>query len=258
MEKRFVLTRRDLQIPCVLTEPEHMQPQRIILSVHGLGGSTEDAIQKGIAEEMGIFCSAVLSFDFPSHGSNPLEKEGFTLKNCMDTLIFAANWLKDQYQTMEDLCIFATGFGAYVTLLCLPQLQELPLHIKLVIQTPSVRMHETLLSMLKISEQTLWAMERTTIPTPRPLEITYPFYESLQKNSALMDYGMPILILRAEEDAYIADADIRMFCRLNEQAKIVTIPGASHRFLEPGAWDMVLDLTRDWFEFEQVLLTDWE
>jgi hypothetical protein len=35
------------------------------------------------------------------------------------------------------------------------------------------------------------------------------------------------------------------------------IPGADHQFLNPGAWDMVVDLTRDWFEFEQVLLCDW-
>ena len=52
--------------------------------------------------------------------------------------------------------------------------------------------------------------------------------------------------------------DIRNFRRINEDAKLVIIPGASHQFTESGAWDMVLDLTRDWFEFEQVLLTDWE
>ena len=52
--------------------------------------------------------------------------------------------------------------------------------------------------------------------------------------------------------------DIQQFHRINERSKLVTIPGASHRFLEPGAWDMVLDLTRDWFEFEQVLVADWE
>lgn len=45
---------------------------------------------------------------------------------------------------------------------------------------------------------------------------------------------------------------------MNEQSKLVIIPGANHRFLEDGAWDMVLDLTRDWFEFEQVLCCDWE
>jgi hypothetical protein len=38
----------------------------------------------------------------------------------------------------------------------------------------------------------------------------------------------------------------------------VIIPGASHQFKEEGAWDMVLDLTRDWFEYRQVLLMDWD
>ena len=50
--------------------------------------------------------------------------------------------------------------------------------------------------------------------------------------------------------------DIQNFARINDQSKLVIIPGASHRFLEEGAWDMVLDLTRDWFEFRQVLLID--
>ena len=50
--------------------------------------------------------------------------------------------------------------------------------------------------------------------------------------------------------------DILHLRQLNEQARMVVIPGASHRFQEPGAWDMVLDLTRDWFSFEQVLLAE--
>ena len=62
---------------------------------------------------------------------------------------------------------------------------------------------------------------------------------------------------RVPED-YIRMADIQLFRQMNEQSKLVIIPGASHRFLEDGAWDMVLDLTRDWFEFEQVLCCDWE
>jgi pimeloyl-ACP methyl ester carboxylesterase len=67
-----------------------------------------------------------------------------------------------------------------------------------------------------------------------------------------------MLILHGEFDNYIPRAHIQNLRRLNENAKLVIIPGASHRFLEDGAWDMVLDLTRDWFEFQQVLVTDWE
>ena len=57
-----------------------------------------------------------------------------------------------------------------------------------------------------------------------------------------------------DADEYIRMSDIQQFHRINEQSELVIIPGISHRFQEDGAWDMVLDLTRDWFEFEQVLL----
>ena len=69
---------------------------------------------------------------------------------------------------------------------------------------------------------------------------------------------IPFLILHGEDDDYIPMADIQHLRHINDRAKLVIIPGTSHRFMEEGAWDMVLDLTRDWFEFEQVLLADWE
>ena len=78
------------------------------------------------------------------------------------------------------------------------------------------------------------------------------------ENVALTTHPIPMLILHGEFDDYIPREYIQHLRRLNEDAKLVIIPGASHRFLEEGAWDMVLDLTRDWFEFEQVLVTDWE
>jgi len=37
----------------------------------------------------------------------------------------------------------------------------------------------------------------------------------------------------------------------------VVIPGADDQLRGGGQWDMVVDLTRDWFECEQVLLCDW-
>ena len=66
------------------------------------------------------------------------------------------------------------------------------------------------------------------------------------------------VLSQGEADSYIRMEYIRNFRRLNEDSKLVIIPGATHRFEEEGAWDMVLDLTRDWFAFEQVLCCDWE
>ena len=75
-------------------------------------------------------------------------------------------------------------------------------------------------------------------------------------NPALASYPLPFLILHGQYDDYIPMADILQLRDLNDRSKLVIIPGASHRFLEPGAWDMVLDLTRDWFDFDQVLLAE--
>ena len=258
MEKTVMLSRGELQIFCKQTEPDFGDIRRVVLSVHGLGGNTEDAIQTSIAEEMEFFNSATIRFDFPVHGQSPMTDEFFTLENCKLSLMAAAEYAKEQYPEVEDLCIFATGFGAYMTLICLEDLVRLPGNIRLVVQTPSVLMHETLLSMKNISRPTFQAMGEITFSRRRPLTVKYSFYEDLLENMALAEHPIPMLILHGEYDDYVPMEHILHLRRINEDAKLVIIPGASHRFLEEGAWDMVLDLTRDWFEFEQVLVTDWE
>lgn len=256
MEKEFLLEQGELKIPCILSESDY-EVRRVVLSVHGLGGSTQDDIQSSLAEEMTLFDSAVYRFDFPAHGKSPLNSDYLTLKHCVETILAVARQTRKDYPQVENLCIFATGFGAYVTLVALEELLKLPGNIRLVVQTPSVRMENTLLAMKNISRETLWAMDRATFRIARPFDITYSFYEELRNHSVMVTHPIPMLILHGEEDAYIRSEDIRNFHRINEQAKLVIIPGTTHRFLEEGAWDMVLDLTRDWFDFEQVLLSDW-
>ena len=254
MEKSFILSQGDLQIPCRLCHPDHGKVRRVVLGVHGFGGSMNDSIQEGIAEEMTLFSSVSLRFDFPAHGESPLGSEFFSVSNCVDSLLAVAEYAKQAYPEIEDLCIFATGFGAYITLLSLQDLMDLPGHIRLVVQTPSLVMHSTMLRMINLSRETFRALDRYTIPTPRPFDVTYALYEEMSWNIALATYTIPMLILHGEEDTFIPSSDIQNFHRINEKSELVIIPGTSHRFLEEGAWDMVLDLTRDWFEFEQVLL----
>lgn len=251
-----MLTKDDLSIPVKVTESDY-EIRRVVLGVHGIGGSARDAIQTSLAEEMEFFSSVVYRFDFPAHGESPLDDSFFSLKNCRAVLMAVAKHARESYPEVEDLCIFATGFGAYVTLSCLEDLMDLPGKIKLVVQTPSVRMHETLLAIKKMTKATLRAMGRVRFNAERPFDVTYEFYKELEDNLVLMTYPIPMLILHGEQDSVIRMEDIQSFARINEQSKLVIIPGTTHRFLEEGAWDMVLDLTRDWFEYEQVLLSDW-
>ena len=256
MEQNFELVNGELVIPCKLTESDY-GVRRIVLGVHGLGGSTNDSIQQALAEEMELFDGATFRFDFPAHGSSPLDSTYFTLHNCTQVLLTVAKEARARYPQVEDMCIFATGFGAYVTLVTLPQLLELPGKVKLVVQTPSVLMHETLLTMRRISKNTLRTMGKATFNSRRPFDVTYEFYQELEDNIVLDSHPIPMLILHSDEDKYIPMDHVQQLRRVNEQSKLVIIPGVGHRFEEEGAWDQVLDLTRDWFEYEQVLLSDW-
>ena len=255
MERIVTVYQGQTPVNCIITVPDVGTVRRVVLGVHGFAGSARDDIQENIAEEMGLFGSATVRFDFPAHGESALDV--LSLEPCIDTVYAAACCAKEQFPEVEDLCIFATGFGAYVTLLALQDLKELPGKLRLVIQTPSVMMHETLLSMLQMSAQTFRSMDSITLPTPRPLKVTYDFYKEAARDLVLMNHNTPMLILHGENDDFIPMEHIRQFHHANEKSKLVVIPGATHQFKEPGAWDMVLDLARDWFEFEQVLLSDW-
>ena len=255
METFFTISNGGRNTPCILREPDTGRPSRLVLGVHGIGGCKEDPIQESIAEEMELFGAAVLRFDFPAHGEN--EEEILSLHGCVDTLLDMADYGMEHYPDLKDLCIFATGFGAYVTLTALQDLIELPFRVKLVIQTPSLRMDQTVLNFTRVSPVTLEAMEMVLFKTSRRnIGFFHSFYEECRDNPAFAAYPVPMLILHGQYDDYVPMADIQYLRDLNDRSKLVIIPGASHQFLEPGAWDMVLDLTRDWFEFEQVLLSE--
>lgn len=255
MEKTYFIPYKKLNIPCTLSVPEFGQIRRLVLGVHGICGSKSDPIQVAIAEEMEMFSSATLRFDFPLHGDSPLAEEDLNLENCRSSLLAAAGHLRELFPQVEDLCIFATGFGAYMTLLCLDELQAMGGNIRLVLQTPAILMHMVMLNMKGLTRETFRAMDKVMF---RDMPVSYTFYEEIRSHIVFAAYPVPMLILHSEEDEYIPMDHIRQFHEVNENSKLVLIPGTSHQFEEEGAWDMVLDLTRDWFEFQQVYLSDFE
>lgn len=254
MEQRFSISCNDMEIPCLLWEPDYGALRRIVLGVHGLGGSMHDPIQDSIAEEMELFGSVVLRFDLPAHGEN--EEDVLSLQSCVDALMCVARYARERYPKLEDLCVFATDFGAYVTLCAMQHLLELPGRLRLVVQTPSLHMDQTVLTRANVSPVTLEATEWAILKAPRPVGITYDFYEELRESMVLASYPIPFLILHGECDHCVPRAEVQQLRDLNERSRLVLIPGVGHLFQDPDALNMVLDLTRDWFEFEKVLLAE--
>ncbi len=248
METKLILSRGELDTPFILREPDRGEPVRVVLGIHGFGGSMHDTLLCSIAEEMAMFGAAVLRFDLPAHGEN-LE-DVMSLPNCVQTLLNVAEYACEQYPQVEELCIFASDFGAYVALSAMQELQEFPNRVRLVLLDPCVQMDRAVLEMAHVSMVTLEAMEWAVVPGERPVGITYSFFEELRDNSALASYPLPFLILHSGSGRDSDLADTHLLRSLNDRSRLVLIPGS------PDSWDVVLDLTRDWFEFEQVLLTE--
>ncbi len=259
MEKTFTLDRNGLRIPCALTEPEHTGVKRCIIGVHGFCGSKDSKILADIAEEMYLFGAATVRFDFPAHGDSPVTDWELSLEKCAVTLKTVAQWARETYPD-ADMGIFATGFGAFVTLVALEDLEWILDRVKLVLQTPDVQMAASLLNMAKMTAEELHAAGRVVIgkTMKRSVEVPYSFYQDLHSNVVYTPYSMPMLLLHGELDDVVPLEHVANFHRINEQSKLVIIPGADHQFRGQGQWDMVVDLTRDWFEYEQILLCDWE
>ena len=258
MERRFILKDNGLRIPCVLDEPEYCTVRRCVIGVHGFCGSKDSKILEDIAEEMGLFGAATLRFDFPAHGDSPVTDWEFSLRRCQDTLTTVVGWAKRAYPYV-DMCLFATGFGAFVTLVSLDDLQEITDNLKLVLQTPDLNMADTLLNMTRMTEEAFHKAGRVVIGATlkRAVEVPYSFYEELQAQMVYYNYHMPMLLLHGELDDVTPLSHLDPFRRFNPASRLVVIPGADHQFRGYGHWDMVVDLTRDWFECEQVLLCDW-
>ena len=107
MEQQFLISVAERQTPCIVREPDYGKPQRIVLGVHGIGGSMHDPILESIAEEMEMFGSVSLRFDLPAHGEN--DEEILTLHGSVDTLLDVADFAMNRYPDVEELCIFAPG-----------------------------------------------------------------------------------------------------------------------------------------------------
>lgn len=256
MEKTMVLSRAGMEIPCKLYIPEYGNVSRCVIAVHGFGGNRNSPAVAAVADEMAFYNTATIIFDLPAHGDNPMGAWDLTLENCRNTLLAVAQYAQSLWPEAE-FCLMGTSFGGYVALLAMDDLKELLGRIKVVLRSPAVRMHKTFLAVARIDEEEYLKRGRIVCGYDRKMDIPYRFYEELQVNNACANYEMPMMIIQGDRDELVLPEDVEFFRLLNDQAKLVIIPECDHRYLHEGQLDMIVDLARDWFLCEDVLLCEW-
>lgn len=257
MEKTTMLTWENLQIPCKIYEPGFDDVDQVIIGIHGFGGTKDSTVMEAVAEEMFFYRTAMVTFDFPAHGESPMTARDFSLKSCRECLMAVVAHAKELFPQASRFGIFASSFGAYIALLAIDELKAEMGRFKMVLRCPAVRMNKTFLKIARMDAERLMKTGRIICGYERKMELGYSFFEQLELNNAVADHDMPMLILQAEEDELVDREDVEFFRLLNSKSCLVTIPGATHRFNHEGDLDMLVDLTRDWYLCEEVLLCEY-
>ena len=256
MDFTTTLERDDLRIPVLTYEPDYSDHSRVLIGVHGFGGDMHSSVIEAIAEEMGFYNTATVAFDFPAHGESPMLDIEFNVDTCQRTLLAVVDWAKERWPQAKEYCVLASSFGAYIALLAIDGLREKMGRFKMVLRCPAVRMNKTFLKIARTDDAGLMKKGRIICGYERKMELGYSFFEQLERNNAVADHDMPMLILQGDADELIDLEDIEFFHLLNGKSALVMIPGATHRFNHEGELDILVDLARDWYLCEEVLLCE--
>ena len=267
-------------IPCKYCMPvlRDKPLKGIILGIHGFSGSKESTglhvlAKKVVPEGYGIVC-----FDLPAHWKSPAAPEMLKVENAMRDIFFMAEECRREFPDLPKY-IFATSFGAYLTLLCCKESSCLiaggdkgdknltaaggekaltpaggalaDYHI--ILRAPAVTMPEVFLNLLNMTAEEFRAkapLDCTNDPA-RPLPVYYSFYESLIQHS-VFDAGKeaypPMLVMHGDADEVVPPKDVRRFCDQFPQMDLHVIPGCDHGFTAPGAHEEMCRLAMDFLQ----------
>lgn len=227
-------------IKCKLFLPGNGVIKRIILGVHGFAGDKESSMLSRLAESATSEETALISFDFPTHGESTQTEDSLTIANCVRDLLCVAEWVREQYPDAGRY-IFATSFGGYISLLCADELQD----FSFVLRAPAINMPQCLLnSVLKVTREEFERAKVLQCGYERKIDLPFAFYEGmLQHDPVNRDYQQQMLVIHGDCDDVVPYCDVALFCRNHPHVEFITIKGADHRFKKPGEIERIIDKT---------------
>ncbi len=247
------------EIPAKLYEGG--RAERALLALHGFGGSKESRAIKLLAQRLCDRDFAVLAIDWRCHGERKCSFSSLTAENCFADMAAASGWLSQNVS--DDISVFATSFGGYVTLL--DTLSGKTPFRRIALRVPAVNMADSLLSCARASqdnpqggrdEQNALILEEARssgffrVRTGEEFRVPVAAYDMFAGLSAVRAFpaleSVPVAVVYAENDELVRRADTERFLELNPAVKSLMIRGCGHRMAESEqALAQALDFAAD-------------
>lgn len=104
-----------------------------VTAMHGFVGNMESKAITELAKRLTERNTALITFNFPSHGSDTQDAL-FSVPNCILDLFDAAAYMRIQFPQADWRGIYATSFGGYIVL---NALRLIPDSVRIVLRSPA-------------------------------------------------------------------------------------------------------------------------
>lgn len=244
MEKE-IKSKSNYKIPIKEYKPNKVE--KVIIACHGFGGDKESSAIELLAQKLVKENILVIAFDFPAHGESKASGKEFIIENCINDLISIEEYIKKEYPQAE-IGIFATSFGAYITLLKINKYKNN--YFSIVLRAPAICMNEIFVNSIMREDMNNFKQRGYTIlGYEKELVVTYKYYEDLINNKLFDIYNKneELLIIQGTKDdmAPIEDS-IKFIQNKNTKGKIEKIIGADHRMKKDGELEKAINIAVDY------------
>ena len=235
MNKYFTVNAGGCSIRCKLYAGENADVRKVILFGHGFGGHKDNRAAEKFAGKLLAKHkdAAVITFDWPCHGEDG--RKNLTLEDC-DTYLSNVLWYAKETLHAEDLCGYATSFGAFLFLKYTAE-HGMPFR-KLALRCPAVNMYDSLCSRIMKEEdhEKLAKGKPVLVGFDRKVRITQEFLKELSAaditKNEYFDWADDILILHGTSDEVVPFDSGREFAEQN-LIEFIPVEKADHRFQNP-------------------------
>ena len=238
----YITIKRAYDIPCI----HNIRPEsaHIILACHGFGGSMESRAITMLAEAAAREGIQLISFDFPAHGKSTAPDQMLTVSNCLDDITAVYDYAKSIAPAAE-ISLFGSSMGGNFLLNWISRENKKGGRTvkNVVCRCAAVCMRSIMEGI--IGEDNLTRFREVgwfEMGHERKMKVPYTFFRELERFDCFQLFRKGkenYLFLHGTEDEIALLADIRRFTHLYKLT-LIEIPGAGHRFSEPGEMEKVV------------------
>ena len=211
----------------------------VLICLHGFAGDKYSSVIQSLAEKLAAASIRVITFDWPGHGSSPVDGSYLTVENCMRDLSTVL-----EYVDGSPKMLFATSFGGFIGVNYL--IRHPSSFSRFVLRSPALSMPDTYRSFLTEEEvATLNRGELVNSGFDRPLWLDASFHQDLCAHRIPVEtlhFKAPGLIIQGDQDNVVAPVDSVEFAKRNS-LDLHIVKGADHRYKRPGDLNEILSVT---------------